>query len=443
MVRQVLFALLAIAGTDLLFAGGAKAALPADVRPPLMLTYSGTCTSNFVACPSFPLNYTVQSVSGNSATVKTNSGPFTCTDGVACTTFYQFWVDPTNPNPVYYDKGGTQLTRSSSCTNGVICMAASNSSGGGSTQITAQFDAASGLLFSYSYSRMGGPTGTGQAPEVTSIKFNIMAPYPLGCPFTVTSKTLTDGESFRQVPGKLASISLGGTQTGAVAVWGINSAQNIYSFNGLFFDSIPGSLTQISVDGDSVTGINANKDIFAIGGLAGFFQIPGKLTQISAHGLAVWGINANQQVYQLTGSGFQQVAGKLVQIAVDGTSVWGINANQNVFTYNGTQFVQVPGLLTQIAVGGLGAEVWGLNASQQIYRFNGNAFAQIPGNLKMIAVGGPCGNVGVWGINAANNVFAFDGTGFVPVPGQLIQIAVFGDAVWGINSNQDIFRYGY
>ena len=61
----------------------------------------------------------------------------------------------------------------------------------------------------------------------------------------------------------------------------------------------------------------------------------------------------------------------------------------------------------------------------------------------MIAVGGPCGNVGVWGINAANNVFAFDGTDFVPVPGQLTQIAVFGDAVWGINSTQDIFRYGY
>jgi hypothetical protein len=107
------------------------------------------------------------------------------------------------------------------------------------------------------------------------------------------------------------------------------------------------------------------------------------------------------------------------------------------------QFVQVPGLLTQIAVGGLGAEVWGINASQQIFRFNSNsnAFVQIPGLLKTIAVGGPSGNVGVWGINAANNVYEFDGTGFVQVPGQLTQIAVFGDAVWGIDSNQDIFRF--
>lgn len=255
-------------------------------------------------------------------------------------------------------------------------------------------------------------------------------------------------QSFRQVPGKLASISLGGTQTGAVAVWGINSAQNIFSFNGLSFDSIPGSLTQISVDGDTVVGINGNNDIFATLGLAGFTQISGKLTQISAHGLAVWGINANGDVFQFqfsgSGGAFQKVAGNLVQIAVDGTSVWGINANQNVFSYNSNsmQFVQIPGLLTQIAVGGLGAEVWGINASQQIFRFNSNsnAFVQIPGSLNMIAVGGPSGNVGVWGINAANNVFEFDGTRFVPVPGQLTQIAVFGASVWGINSNQDIFR---
>lgn len=95
-------------------------------------------------------------------------------------------------------------------------------------------------------------------------------------------------QSFRQVPGKLASISLGGTQTGAVAVWGIDSAQNIYSFNGLLFDSIPGSLTQISVDGNSVTGINANSDIFSTLGLSGFTQISGKLTQVSTHGLAAW-----------------------------------------------------------------------------------------------------------------------------------------------------------
>jgi Divergent InlB B-repeat domain len=183
MVRQTLFALLAIAVIDLSFGGRAEAALPRYVQPPLMLSYNGTCNSNAFLCSSNgPLNfsYTVQSVSGNMVKVQTSSGgPFTCTDGSYCGTgFYQFWVDPANP--VYYDKiSGNKLTNLPSCPNDMICMAYSNSSGGGSTQINAQFDADSGLLVSYSYSVMRGPTGTGAPPEVTSIKFNIAAPYPL------------------------------------------------------------------------------------------------------------------------------------------------------------------------------------------------------------------------------------------------------------------------
>jgi hypothetical protein len=262
-------------------------------------------------------------------------------------------------------------------------------------------------------------------------------------------------QSFRPVPGKLASIALGGTQTGAVAVWGLDSAQNIYAFDGLLFDHVPGSLSQISVDGLLVCGISANSDIFCtLGAGFNFVQLPGKLSQISVHGDAIWGISASQDVYQFdfTSQTFKQVPGKLSQIAVDAIpggsnpAVVGISAAQNVYFYDGTQFVQIPGQLTQIAVGGAGDEVWGINAGQQIYRFNfdSNTFVQVPGSLKMISVGGPVGHVGVWGLNAANNVFEFvEGTGFVQIPGQLTQIAVFGDNVWGIDSNQDIFRFGF
>jgi len=61
-------------------------------------------------------------------------------------------------------------------------------------------------------------------------------------------------QSFRQVPGKLTSISVGGTSTGAEAVWGINAAQNIFEFDGLQFDDTSGLLTQIAVDGTAVWG---------------------------------------------------------------------------------------------------------------------------------------------------------------------------------------------
>jgi hypothetical protein len=273
--------------------------------------------------------------------------------------------------------------------------------------------------------------------------------------YTMVPIHAASAQSFRQVPGKLASIAVGGTQTGAVAVWGLDSAQNIYAFDGLLFDHIPGSLSQISADGLLVCGINTSSDVFCTEGTGfNFVQLPGKLTQISAHGNAIWGINASHDVYQFDFSSqtFKQVPGKLMQIAVDAipgvnpAAAVGISADQNIYLYDGTQFVQIPGQLTQIAVGGAGMEVWGINASQQVYRFNSdnNTFVQVPGSLKMISVGGPVGHVGVWGLNAANNVFEFvEGTGFVQIPGQLTQIAIFGDNVWGINSNQDVFRFGF
>jgi len=284
-------------------------------------------------------------------------------------------------------------------------------------------------------------------------RFSLLSILLLLC--TVMPIWAASAQSFRSVPGKLASIASGGTQTGAVAVWGLDSAQNIYAFDGLLFDQVPGFLNQISVDGILVCGINANSDIFCTIGVGyNFGQSPGKLTQISVHGGDIWGINASQDVFRFDGnsSTFKQVPGKLIQIAVDNRpglstpAVWGIDAAQNIFFYNGTQFVQIPGQLTQIAVGGAGTEVWGINAGQQIFRYNfdSETFVQVPGSLEMISVGGPVGNVGVWGLDAANNVFEFvEGTGFVQIPGHLTQIAVFGDSVWGINSNQDIFRFGF
>ena len=101
-------------------------------------------------------------------------------------------------------------------------------------------------------------------------------------------------QSFSQVPGLLTSISVGGTQTGAAAVWGITSAQTIFEFDGMAFQNIPGNLAQIAVDGDTVWGITANGSVFKLDPDQGIFvQIPGNLSQIAAHGGVTWGIDAN------------------------------------------------------------------------------------------------------------------------------------------------------
>jgi Tectonin domain len=256
--------------------------------------------------------------------------------------------------------------------------------------------------------------------------------------------------------GQLTSISVGGTQTGAAAVWGINSAaQNIFEFDGIAFQNVPGNLTQIAADGATVWGINANGNVFKFDpNQAGFVQIQGNLSQIAAHGGATWGIDANQNVYEYDGTGFVQVPGKLTQIAVDGPAVWGINASQNVFRFSEVVinnnrlaggFQQIPGSLTAIAVGALGSVVWGIDANQNVFRFDdaSQTFVNVPGKLKSLAVGGPLlGPNDVWGIDANQNIFVFSASSlrFMQVPGQLTQISVFGLNVWGINANQNIFR---
>jgi hypothetical protein len=163
-----------------------------------------------------------------------------------------------------------------------------------------------------------------------------------------------------------------------------------------------------------------------------FVQIPGTLSQIAAHGGAAWGIDANQNVFEYDGTAFVQVPGKLTQIAVDGPAVWGIDASQNVF------FFQQGIVITP------GSTVVATNLPER-------GFQQIPGSLTAIAVGGL--GAEVWGINANQNVFRFDFTSltFVKVPGpgtngKLKSIAVGGPligpiGVWGIKPNQNIFRF--
>ncbi len=107
---------------------------------------------------------------------------------------------------------------------------------------------------------------------------------------SATAPVCASAQSLRQIPGKLASISVGGTPSGAVAVWGINAAGDIFEFDGLGFDQIEGLLAQIAVDGTAVWGISASQDVFQFDPeQQGFLQVPGKLKQIAVGGGAVWG----------------------------------------------------------------------------------------------------------------------------------------------------------
>jgi hypothetical protein len=308
--------------------------------------------------------------------------------------------------------------------------------------------------------------------------------------YTLASTPLSGGSTTINIPA--GSLSVGNDTLTAAYSGDSNYSGATTSFtetvtSGPNFEHIAGSLVQISVGADgSVWGINSAEQIFTYNPHSGgWTQIPGSLNQIAVgSGSAVWGINAWQQIYRwdFTHNAWDQIPGALVQIAVgaDG-DVWGINAVSGIFHYNQqTQsWNQVPGSLNQIAVGSAGV-VYGVNLTGQLFWYNpgSGAFQYIPGSsgftrlavgvdgdlwtiansvpyhydvlhetmtalpgsLVQIVVGS---GASVFGLNAAGQIFqwqAQSGT-WLQIPGALSSIAVGANgALWGINPYQQIFQ---
>src|SRR5579862_2014869 len=165
---------------------------------------------------------------------------------------------------------------------------------------------------------------------------------------TSAGANLAYSQEFVQVTtGLLSKIAVGGQ-----SMWGINRSDQIYQYQPATqsFKQLPGQLASIAVGGgtlvqpDEVWGINASDQIYRFDPSAQIFeQEPGLLAQISV------------------GSGY---------VACHAAEVWGLNAAGQIYRFNycANSFFQVPGLLAQISVGD--GEVWGINSSGQIYYFN-------------------------------------------------------------------------
>jgi virginiamycin B lyase len=123
-------------------------------------------------------------------------------------------------------------------------------------------------------------------------------------------------------------------------MWGVNSSNQIFRWNGTGWAGVPGELKYISIGTDG----------------------------------AVWGVNSSDQIFQWTGSVFRLVPnGALKQIAVHTrTDLWGVNASNQIFRSAGagTGWTQVRGSLKYVSVGGDGS-IWGVNSRDEIYRLIG------------------------------------------------------------------------
>jgi hypothetical protein len=204
--------------------------------------------------------------------------------------------------------------------------------------------------------------------------------------------------------------------------------------------------------------LDSSNNIFRFNyGKKSFAHLTGSLSQItvgegdidSCHPYEVWGINSNQNLfrYNYCTKQFDSISGLFTQISTSGGAVWGFSPpNPDVFAFNFSNQT-----FTDTGIGGFvvpvaaSPEVWLLDSQGSVFFLFGFGasfgLGQIPGTLTQISAGGD----GVWGINSNQNIFRFDpGSGnFVNVPGFLALIAAgSGAGVWGVSPNSgDVFTF--
>ncbi|KAH1180311.1 hypothetical protein KIL84_009147 [Mauremys mutica] len=186
---------------------------------------------------------------------------------------------------------------------------------------------------------------------------------------------------------------------------------------------IPGSLKQIDASNGQVFGVNSADNIYTLYG-DNWVQVPGSLKHVTVGPAGVWGVNSKNNIYKLVGGSWQQVTGLLKQIDAGGDMfVNGVNMNDDIYclsrpptvSANGASdlpWVNIEGKLKYYSCGVWGC--WGVNSADDIYfRFDvtpdpcaGSRWEQIPGKLSMIEVGT---EGSVYGVNSAGQVYHRDG----------------------------------
>ncbi|XP_044845888.1 fish-egg lectin-like [Mauremys mutica] len=186
---------------------------------------------------------------------------------------------------------------------------------------------------------------------------------------------------------------------------------------------IPGSLKQIDASNGQVFGVNSADNIYTLYG-DNWVQVPGSLKHVTVGPAGVWGVNSKNNIYKLVGGSWQQVTGLLKQIDAGGDMfVNGVNMNDDIYclsrpptvSANGASdlpWVNIEGKLKYYSCGVWGC--WGVNSADDIYfRFDvtpdpcaGSRWEQIPGKLSMIEVGT---EGSVYGVNSAGQVYHREG----------------------------------
>lgn len=265
---------------------------------------------------------------------------------------------------------------------------------------------------------------------------------------TAVSQFVGPAPALQQIGGTLTQVSVGADGS----VWGINSGQQIYTYNSTTsaWTNLPGSLRVIAAgSANAVWGLNYTNQIYRWDAAnMAWVNIPGELNQIAVGADGdVWGINYQGAIYHYnsTSAGWTPVGGTLTSISVGSAgAVYGLNSGGGIFWYNpgsgAFQYIAGTTAFTQISVG-VDGDVWAVkNNVAYHYDVLHNTLDATPGSIAQVMVGS---GAAVFGLDPSGNVFQWSAQAqaWVQIPGTLSSIAVGANGqVWGVDSSQNIFQ---
>lgn len=183
---------------------------------------------------------------------------------------------------------------------------------------------------------------------------------------------------------------------------------------------IPGALVKIDAGNGQVFGVNSADMIYTLYG-SSWVQVPGALIHVTVGPAGVWGVNRNNEIFRLAGASWTRVSGLLKQIDAGGSQfISGANMNDDIFCLSKS---------SAISADGSSSLPW----------------SHIDGKLKYYS----CGPMGCWGVNSADSIFhrhdvtpsSCFGSKWEHVSGSLSMIEVGTDgSVYGVNSSGDVYR---
>uniref|UniRef100_A0A3B1JKL3 Fish-egg lectin-like n=1 Tax=Astyanax mexicanus TaxID=7994 RepID=A0A3B1JKL3_ASTMX len=176
---------------------------------------------------------------------------------------------------------------------------------------------------------------------------------------------------------------------------------------------VSGSLKQIDAGNGQVFGVNSANKIYTL--YSGTWtQLSGSLKHVSVGPAGVWGVDANNYIHRLNHGDWVPVNGQLKQVDAGGMiSPAGVNMNDYIYCLQGGQassWTSLPGRLKYYSCGP--NSCWGVSSGNQIYIMKGVTSNTCAGSLNWENVSGALSMIEVstdgkvYGVNSSGDIFA-------------------------------------